>query len=251
MHGLWILLRAHYSARAPQLGPRMITVVIPTLNAETGLAATLSALVPAAVEGLVREVIVVDGGSVDATLRIADGCGARIVKTAAGRGQQLAAGAEAARMPWLLFLHADTVPEPGWEAEASKLMERQDLGQMPTGAGVFRFALDDIGLWPRLIEFGVAMRCHLLRLPYGDQGLLVSKTLYREVGGYRSLPLMEDVDLVRRLGRGRIMLMRSRAITSAVRYRRDGYLRRSLRNLSCLLLFYLHVPAGIVARLYR
>ena len=154
-------------------------------------------------------------------------------------------------MPWLLFLHADTVPEPGWEAEASKLMERVDLGNLPPAAAAFRFALDDIGLWPRLIETGVSMRCHLLRLPYGDQGLLISRALYKEIGGYRGLPLMEDVDLVRRLGRRRIALLRSRAITSAVRYRRDGYLRRSLRNLSCLMLFYLRVPAGVVARIYR
>lgn len=228
----------------------MISVVIPTLNAEQGLAATLTALVPAAVEGLVREVIVVDGGSTDRTLKIAETSGAEIVRAACGRGQQLAAGAERARFPWLLFLHADTVLDVGWEREASAFIERIDIGQREPAAAVFGFALDDLGILPRLVEAGVALRSSVLRLPYGDQGLLIPAGLYRKIGGYKPLPIMEDVDIVRRLGRSRTILLRSRAVTSATRYRREGYLARVLRNWSCLTLYYLRVPAAVIQRFY-
>lgn len=228
----------------------MISVVIPTLNAEQGLAATLTALVPAAVEGLVREVIVVDGGSTDRTLKIAETSGAEIVRASEGRGMQLAAGAEHARFPWLLFLHADTVLDVGWEREASAFIERVDIGQREPAAAVFGFALDDLGILPRVVEAGVAVRSSLLRLPYGDQGLLIPAPLYRQIGGYKPLPIMEDVDIVRRLGRSRTILLRSRAVTSATRYRRDGYMLRVLRNWSCLTLYYLRVPAAVIQRIY-
>jgi rSAM/selenodomain-associated transferase 2 len=229
----------------------MISVVIPTLNAERGLAACLTALVPAAVEGLVREVIVVDGGSSDRTVNIVDQAGAILVRTAPGRGQQLAAGAERARMPWLLFLHADTVLEAGWEREVSAFIERAEGQDRPHTVAAFRFALDDLGFKPRLVELAVTARCALLRLPYGDQGLLIPRPLYSRLGGYRPLPLMEDVDLVQRIGRRRIVVLRARAVTSASRYRQDGYLRRVLRNLSCLGLFFLRVPARMIVRFYR
>ncbi len=228
----------------------MISVVIPTLNAETGLAAALSALVPAMVDGLVREVIVVDGGSTDRTLAIADQAGTRVVTSDPGRGRQLRVGAEAARFPWLLFLHADTVLEPGWEREVWAFVERVEIGQRPQAAASFRFALDDLGLAARIIEWGVAVRCTAMRLPYGDQGLVMPKRLYEAIGGYRDLPLMEDVDLVRRLGRSRTIILRATAVTSATRYRRDGYVTRVARNLSCLALYYLRVPPRMIARLY-
>jgi rSAM/selenodomain-associated transferase 2 len=228
----------------------MISVVIPTLDAEEGLAATLTALVPAIVEGLLREVIVVDGGSRDRTLRIADAAGVEVVQSARGRGTQLATGAERARSPWLLFLHADTVLQRGWEDEIAALIERVDIGQRPATAAAFRFALDDTGFKPRLIEAGVTLRCMLFRLPYGDQGLLIPAALYREIGGHRPLPIMEDVDIVRRLGRQRVVMLRSAAVTSAIRYKRDGYLARVVRNLSCLTLYFLRASPALLARLY-
>ena len=229
----------------------MISVIIPTLNAESGLAPCLTALVPATVEGLVREVVVVDGGSCDRTVEIVDQAGATLVRSAPGRGCQLATGAQNARMPWLLFLHADTVLEAGWEREAATFMERVDSGQRPHAAAAFRFALDDLGFKPRLVELGVACRCALLGLPYGDQGLLIQARHYRQAGGYKPLPLMEDVELVRRIGRRRLAILRARAVTSAARYRRDGYMRRTMRNLSCLTLYFLRVPNGVIERLYR
>jgi rSAM/selenodomain-associated transferase 2 len=228
----------------------MISVVIPTLNAEAMLGDTLTALIPAAVEGLVREVIIVDGGSTDQTLRIADASGATIIKSAAGRGAQMAAGADAGRGPWLLFLHGDTVLDPGWVREAAQFVERVDLGKLAPGAAAFRFALDDLGTRARIVEAGVGLRVALLKLPYGDQGLLMPRALYREIGGYRGLPLMEDVDIVRRLGRRRMYALRTRAVTSAMRYQRDGYVVRIARNLSCLVLYALKVPLNVIQRIY-
>lgn len=229
----------------------MISVVIPTLDAEQGLATTLAALVPGAVDGLVSEVIIVDGGSRDRTLAIADAAGAKVIVAGRGRGTQLAAGAAAARSPWLLFLHADTALESGWLEEVRAFIERVDTGRRPLAAAAFQFALDDQGTLPRLIEAGVRLRCAAFRLAFGDQGLLIPARLYRDVGGFRPYPLMEDVDMVRRLGRQRLVLMRTRAVTSAARYRRDGYLQRSARNLGCLALYYLRVPPHAIARYYE
>ena len=161
----------------------MISVIIPTLNAQSGLAATLTALVPATVDGIVREVIVVDGGSTDRTPAIADEAGTRFLASSGGRGYQLLR-APRARFPWLLFLHADTVLEPGWEREATALMEAVDSGKRPLTAAAFRFALDDVGFGPRVLEQLVRLRCALFRLPYGDQGLLLPKLLYTEIGGF-------------------------------------------------------------------
>lgn len=223
----------------------MISVIVPTLNAAHQLGPTLAALVPASVEGLISEVIIADGGSVDGTDRIADAWGAKFIQAERGRGSQLGAGAAEAQKPWLLFLHADTRLEPGWEHAARRLME-EDEGR----AGAFRFRLADRGVSPRLVEAGVALRCALLSLPYGDQGLLISRKLYDEIGGFRPIPIMEDVDLVRRLGRRRLAILDAAAVTSAERFRTQGYFGRILRNLGCLALFYGGVSPSRIARLY-
>ena len=217
-----------------------LSVVIPTLNAQSFLGACLEAL------GLVDELIVVDGGSGDATVQIAEGAGARLIVSPKGRGAQLRAGGEAARGEWLLFLHADTRLQPGWREAAERHM-RVALGQ----AACFRFRLDDTAPQARLIERGVAARVRLLGLPYGDQGLLISRRWYNEVGGYRPLPLMEDVDLVRRIGRRRLVMLPIDALTSAERWRRDGWFRRSGTNLLCLLLYRAGVSPARIAQLYR
>lgn len=223
----------------------MISVVIPTLNAGADLPATLTALVPAAVSGLVREVILVDGGSGDATLDVADDAGARVLHAGPGRGAQLQVGCEAARGDWLLLLHADTRLDPGWEVAAIEHMSRH-----PGHAGYFRFALNDLHGIARVWERGVALRCWLFRLPYGDQGLLMSKGLYQAIGGLNPMPLMEDVDLVLRLGRRRLRPLQARALTSALRFQRQGYFRRSAHNISLLLRFLAGVRPETLARYY-
>ena len=191
------------------------------------------------------EILVVDGGSSDATVAIAERGGARVVVAPKGRGAQLRAGAAAAQGDWLLFLHADTLPGRAWPGA----VERHIAGR-PGQAACFRFRLADQAWQARAIERGVAARVALLALPYGDQGLLISRRLYDSVGGYRALPLMEDVDLARRLGRRRLAVLDEEAVTSGARWRRDGWLRRSARNLACLTLYRLGVPVERIARLY-
>lgn len=231
----------------------MLSVIIPTLNAEKSLARALLPLVSGAVRGIVAEVIVVDGGSTDATLEIIDAAGAKLVKAPRGRGTQLAAGARAAKSDWLFFLHADTVLDTGWDDELHKLFEQIEAGRFRTSdvAAAFRFALDDFSSSARWLERLVALRCLVFRLPYGDQGLLISRRLYERLGGFREIPLMEDVDLVRRLGRSQLILLRTAAVTSPERYVAQGFIARSLRNFACLTLYYLRVPPRFIARIYQ
>ena len=227
----------------------MVSVVIPTLDAERTLGATLAALVPAAIDGLVRDVVVADGGSRDRTLLVADAAGCTIVRAAKGRGAQLAAGAEAAKSDWLLFLHADTMLDEDWTRAAERFIASAEAGSGKEAAA-FRFALDADGLSARLLERFVALRSLVFAMPYGDQGLLISRALYDRLGGFAPLEIMEDVNMVRRIGRRRLRMLPARAVTSATRYRRHGIFLRGLRNLTCLSLYFLRVPPRFIARLY-
>ena len=217
-----------------------LSVIVPALDAARTLPATLAAVGGA-------EIIVVDGGSRDATPSIAAAAGARVVSTPRGRGLQLAAGADAAHGAWLLFLHADTVLGAGWRAEVEAFAA--DPANRARAAA-FRFAVDDAAPQARRLERMVAWRGRVWGLPYGDQGLLIHREFYRAVGGFRPLPLMEDVDLVRRIGRARLTILTTPAVTSAVRWRREGWLGRSLRNLTCLALYFAGVPPRLLVRVY-
>jgi rSAM/selenodomain-associated transferase 2 len=219
-----------------------LSAVIPTLNVAAHLAACLSAIAG------VGEVVVVDGGSSDGTAGLAERLGARVLATRPGRGGQLAAGIAAARAPWLLLLHADTRLGPGWRAAAAAFMNPD---QPDERAGYFRFALDSPHPWARRLERLVAWRSRVFGLPYGDQALLLPRGLLDQVGGMRPLPLMEDVDLVRRIGRRRLVAFEAPAVTSGERWEQEGWRRRSARNLTCLGLYFLGVPPERLARLYN
>jgi rSAM/selenodomain-associated transferase 2 len=192
--------------------------VIPALDEEERL--------PAAIQSVRADadVIVVDGGSRDATRAVAAAEGARVLESPRGRGRQLDEGARAATGDWLVFLHADTRLEAGWADALVSLPE-------DVAGGAFRLAIDSDRLAFRIVERAVRARVRLFALPYGDQGLFVRREAYARVGGIPHLPLMEDVAFVRRLRRaGRLAFLPIRAFTSARRWERDGVLRATLRN---------------------
>lgn len=208
-----------------------ISVVIPTLNAEGSLPAALLALMEGLSSGVIREVVISDGGSSDGTRKIAEDAGARFVVGAASRGGQLRRGAEAAEGKWLLFLHADTILSPGWSQVAEMHLE---TGQ--AGYGRLRFAGG--GVAGQIVSRWANLRSSLFGLPYGDQSLLIPASLYQQVGGFQDIPLMEDVAIARAL-RGRLRALDYTALTSADRYQRDGWVKRGRRNL-WLLMRYLN-----------
>jgi rSAM/selenodomain-associated transferase 2 len=211
----------------------MISTVIPTLNAAEDLGACLDAILGAG--PLVAELIVTDGGSSDATVEVARSRGALVIRGEKGRGAQLRRGAERARSTWLLFLHADTALDPSWADEVRPLLHDGSR------AAAFSLAFTGGGRRAAIVAAGANARARLFCLPYGDQGLLISRRLYDEIGGYRDLPLFEDVDIIDRLikakGRRALTILKTRAATSPARYERDGYLARVLRNAASLLLY--------------
>jgi rSAM/selenodomain-associated transferase 2 len=224
----------------------VISVIIPTLNAARYLPRALAPLVEGAMHGLVKEVIVTDGGSRDETLEIAEAAGCEIVASPPGRARQMIAGAAKARGSWLLFLHADTELQPGWVAETDHVLRGS-----AERAAAFRFAFDDDAPAARQVAFWVRLRGRVLKLPYGDQGLLISRALYDQLGGYRDLALMEDVDLVRRIGARRLVVLDTSAVTSADKYRRDGYGKRAWRNVWLVTRYLLGANPNELAKAYK
>lgn len=205
--------------------PAPITVVIPTLNAASALPETSGALMPGVEAGLIGTLVISDGGSVDDTLGIARGLGARIVSGPSGRGGQIARGVAEARSDWLLILHADTHLSGDWVESVRHHLEHH-AGQ----AGYFQLSYRAPGLAPRLVAGWANLRSRWFGLPYGDQGLLIQRSTLAEVGGFPDLPLMEDVALARAL-KGRLRALPATARTSAERYLDEGWLRRGARNL--------------------
>lgn len=218
-----------------------LSIVIPTLNAAPALAALLADLTPGLAAGLIREVIVSDGGSGDDSAALAEAAGARLVTGTASRGGQLARGCAAAEGDWLWVIHADTRLPPDWPVAIEAALAEG-------GAHYARLRFDAPGLAPRLVAGWANLRSRAFGLPYGDQTLLLPRALYGAVGGYPDQPLMEDVALARRL---ELCAMALVVTTSAARYQREGWLRRGGRNLLILLRYALGADPARLARAYR
>jgi rSAM/selenodomain-associated transferase 2 len=224
--------------------PAPVSIVIPTLNAEDALPGCLQSLMEGLEAGLIRELVVSDGGSTDATGALAQAWGGTVLhEAAASRGAQLRAGCAAAQGEWFLILHADTVLAPGWTGTVQSHLPHTDR------AGWFSLRFDSRALAARLVAGWANLRSRA-GLPYGDQGLLIHRDLYTEVGGYDAIPLMEDVALAKSL-RGRLTRLDAVAITSAEKYRRQGWLRRGGRNLWTLLRYLGGASPDALAHGYR
>jgi rSAM/selenodomain-associated transferase 2 len=222
-----------------------LSIVIPTLNAADELPATAEALMAGTTAGLVRELIISDGGSSDATVQVARELGAVIVSGEAGRGGQLSRGVAAASGEWVLLLHADTQLGANWHMVAF-----EHITHHPDTAGWFRLQFRSQGIGARLVAGGANLRARALGLPFGDQGLLVSRAVLEQAGGVPEIPLMEDVALARAL-KGRLRGLDCAALTSAVRYERDGWLRRTIRNLGTLIRYFLGTSPEVLKKRYE
>ncbi|MDO5755897.1 MAG: TIGR04283 family arsenosugar biosynthesis glycosyltransferase [Rhodobacterales bacterium] len=219
-----------------------LSVIVPVLDAADDLPALLGGLMAGVEAGLIRELILSDGGSRDGAAQIAKEVGAVWVAGPASRGGQLRRGADAAEGAWLLFLHADTQLPEGWV--------RAVKAQMADGRpGYFRLTFDSQGIAPGIVAGWANLRARLLCLPYGDQGLLIARDEYEALGGYQDIPLMEDVAMSRLLGR-RLRMMPLALRSSAARYRRDGWLRRGARNMWLLARYLMGSDPERLRKLY-
>jgi rSAM/selenodomain-associated transferase 2 len=219
-----------------------VSVIIPTLNAATTLPSCAAALMEGLNAGLIREVIVTDGGSTDATCQIADEIGAEIVTGPPSRGGQIRRGCQVAKAEWLLILHADTQLAPGWSEPVA-----DHLGQ--TAPATFRLAYDLRGAGATITAAWANLRTRIFRLPYGDQGMLIRSETLGQIGHYPDIPLMEDVALARRLPALKILPVTAR--TSFARYAGEGWLRRGARNLWLLLRYLAGADPHALVQAYR
>jgi len=189
---------------------------------------------------------VVDGGSSDETVSVAERYNCKTISVPRGRGQQLAAGAEVATKSWLLFLHADTILDNRWHHSVADFIA---VAGNEAKAAAFEYKSDLASIWARFLEKYVRIRSHL-GLAYGDQGLLIQHQHYRRLGGYAKIPIMEDIDFCRKIGFRNIVIMPSFAVTSGRRYKSIGIFFRGLRNIVCLCLYFLGLPAKTLQKLY-
>jgi glycosyltransferase involved in cell wall biosynthesis len=193
----------------------MISVVIPTLNSERRLVPTLAALVPGSAEGMLREVLLADGGSRDATVEIADAAGCEFISGPEDEGARLKAAAASARGDWLLFLRAEGILDEGWTREVAAFIGTADrAGGANDRVATFRLTIDGFGLAPRIVEAAVALRLAFMGRPRSDQGLLISKKFYRALGGHAP-GANAQASLLARIGRGRIVGLRTRVTVAA------------------------------------
>jgi len=221
----------------------LISVVIPTLNEEGYLPSTLASVQGA--RGL--ELIVVDGGSTDDTVRIARSSGAFVVHSEPGRARQMNEGARVARGSMLLFLHADTRVPRGFAERV-----RRTLADESVAAGAFGLRIEGPRWSLRVVERLVRWRCRWFGLPYGDQALFMRAPTFHGAGGYPQQPIMEDFDLVRRLRRlGRIQVVSEMVETSGRRWLKRGVGRVTLLNQVIILAYVLGVGPERLARWRR
>jgi rSAM/selenodomain-associated transferase 2 len=224
-----------------ETGHPYLSIIIPTLNEAEHIDLTLKKVLDKE-----AEVIVVDGGSRDDTKTRAEKAGARVASSSPGRAVQLNMGADLAKGDVLFFLHADTHPPDHFMEWIFGTLMNQG-----TVAGAFRFKTDLDHPLMKGIEYVTNMRSRVFSLPYGDQGLFVSKEVFDAVGGFPHVPVAEDLHFVRRLAKhGRIRIAPVPAITSARRWRQKGFVHTTVINTVILMGCLLGVPPERLAPLY-
>ncbi len=219
-----------------------ISIIIPTLNEEDHIGEALRQLqtVPDC------EVIVSDGGGRDRTVSIVRDLGVRLVKSATGRGTQMNAGAAVASGDIFLFLHADTLLPENFSESVRKVMSDPEVA-----GGAFGFKFRPVSPLLRITERTINWRTKYLALPYGDQAYFVRASLFRQMGGYANIPLMEDVEFLRRLRKkGKFAFIPKPVVSSSRMYTENGIIRTALRNKVVFFGYLLGVSPDRLLRIY-
>ena len=220
-----------------------VTVVIPTYNSEKTIENTLNSICK-----YFNKIIIVDADSCDLTIQMSKKYNIKIIKSLKGRGPQLILGAEHAATDWIFFLHSDTI---------IKKNNIIDINQFITNtlnnnkAASFKIKFNTNNIWSNLLSKLVNIRSKYLKLPYGDQGLLISRSFYKNIGGYKNIPIMEDVEIIRAIGFRNIKILNSYIITDAARFENQGWIYRPMINLFCLTLYFLGFNINYINKIYK
>ena len=220
-----------------------ITLIIPTLNASNTLDATLKSA-----SKFFKNIIVVDAYSKDNTVKIAKKYKSKILLCSANRGKQLHRGAQKANSDWFLFLHADTIINKNSYKEILNFIK---IENNINKAAYFKLKFNDKNYSSLFVEKIVYLRNIIFKLPYGDQGLLISKNFYKKIGGYKELPIMEDVNIIKRIKYKNLIIINSYIITDAVKYKKQGWIIRPLINLTCLTLYFMGCNINKINNIYK
>ncbi|MDF5735007.1 MULTISPECIES: TIGR04283 family arsenosugar biosynthesis glycosyltransferase [unclassified Nostoc] len=225
------------------IGSTKISIIIPTFN-EVG---NIKEAIATTQQSTNIEIIVVDAGSEDGTVKIAQSLGIKVISSSPGRAVQMNTGAVAANGNILLFLHADTRLPTGFDD-----MIRMALQQPGTVAGAFNLRIDASLLSLRWVEWGVNMRSHFCQMPYGDQAIFLTKAVFQQIGGFPELPIMEDFELMRRLKRtGRIVIIPTPVVTSARRWLQKGVFKTTILNQIVIIAYLLGISPKRICSWYR
>ena len=220
-----------------------VTVVIPTYNSEKTIENTLNSICK-----YFNKIIMVDANSCDLTIQMSKKYNIKIIKSLKGRGPQLILGAEHTATDWIFFLHSDTI------IKKSNII---DINQFITNtlnnnkAASFKIKFNTNNIWSNLLSKLVNIRSKYLKLPYGDQGLLISRSFYKNIGGYKNIPIMEDVEIIRAIGFRNIKILNSYIITDAARFENQGWIYRPMINLFCLTLYFLGFNINYINKIYK
>lgn len=233
---------------------KTISIIIPALNEAHYIERTIASAQVGQPSGTTAvEIIVVDGGSTDATVEIAQAVGARIIIAGQGRAHQMNTGAQAATGQILLFLHADTYLPAGFDRLIHTALQQPQLKSSKTTiAGAFELKIDGDAQGLRLVEWGVKWRSRWRQMPYGDQAIFLKAEVFRKIGGFQEMPLMEDFELISRLQKlGNIKILPTAVVTSDRRWRQKGILKTTILNQIIVMAYLLGVTPDRLARWYR
>ena len=220
-----------------------VTLVIPTYNAGRTINATLNNA-----SKIFQNIIIIDAHSKDLTKNICKKYNTRFFTSKKNRGLQLNLGGDKAKTNWIFFLHADSILENNAIDDIEKFISNEKNNFK---AAAFKLKFNQDNIYASCLSKIVTFRSKCLKLPYGDQGLIISNAFYKKIGGFKELPIMEDVEIVRNIGFKNIRILSSYIITDSIRYKNKGWIIRPFINLYCLSLYFLGFNINLIHKIYQ